>query len=121
MRRKAQIVCLILSLLILAATGFTVQAGDKIQLFLMAGQSNMAGQADADDLTGALAGYKPAQPDVNIWRSYQDENNAVGSTNGWVPLAPELGNFYHLRNDPDPRLSGFEPSFGTTSRGSTPA
>ena len=91
---------------------YPAQAGDTIKIFLMAGQSNMAGQADADDLTGALAGYKPPQPDVNIWRSYQDENDTVGSTNGWIPLAPELGNFYYLRNDPDPRLRGFEPSFG---------
>lgn len=88
------------------------EAGEEVKVFLMAGQSNMAGQADADGLTGTLAGYKRAQPGVNIWRSYQDENDTAGSTNGWVPLAPELGNFYHLRNDPDPRLRGFEPSFG---------
>lgn len=94
----------------LMTVSLSEEAGGTIKVFLLAGQSNMAGHGDADDLTGALAGYLSPQADVNIWRSFQDEGNAVGSTNGWIPLAPEFGDFYNLRNSPT--FGGREPSFG---------
>ncbi len=90
---------------------FLMPCSAKTRVFLLAGQSNMAGQGNANELTGPFEPYSSARNDIPIWRSYQDENNVVGTTNGWVPLAPEKGSWYVLRNDPE-FTSRWFPSFG---------
>lgn len=100
----------ILCAVMIAAFTTTGICQAKTRVYLLGGQSNMAGHGDADDLTGSLAGYAAPRSDIQIWRSYADEGGVIGSTNGWIPLAPEYGDFYPLRNDPT--WGSRDPSFG---------
>lgn len=81
----------------------------KARVFLLGGQSNMAGHGDGDKLVGPLASYQGPQKNVKIWHSYQDLRGP-GSSNAWIPLAPGFGDFYAHRTNP--RWADREPSFG---------
>lgn len=79
---------------------FYVETPAPLQVYLMAGQSNMVGQGDATELTAPL---NAAQGDVAAWMS-----NAVG----WTPLRWGSGN--------EPTFFGPELSFGRAMADSDP-
>ena len=59
-----------------------------IKVFLLGGQSNMAGQGAVSDVGGLRPELNSEQTDVAIW---QNLNNAASTNTGWETLAPGQG------------------------------
>lgn len=100
------------ALLLLALAGLDV-AAEEFDVYILAGQSNMDGRGDVEDLEKAHPELSEPNRAIPIWYA---NSAGQGYSTGWVPLAPGLSIPPRFTRKADPSLPsntfGVEVSFG---------
>lgn len=103
---------LFLAVACVSACHFTTARAEHYEIFLLAGQSNMDGRGNAEDLKGDLEQY--ARPDTNILIHFSAGglHRPLTGSQGFKPLQPGFTGTTHGIQSPPTGTFGPEVSFG---------
>lgn len=102
----------LLAVLCLGAGHIATARADQYEIFLLAGQSNMDGRANANDLKGDLEQYAKPNPDILIRFSAGGLHRPLTGIQGFQPLQPGFTGATGKAQLPPTKTFGPEVSFG---------